>query len=193
MRPSYHYYPNNDITKAIIFATEAHHLQFRKGSDIPYIFHPISVGRILIENGCIETVVIAGILHDVLEDTKTEPIDIKSKFGEKVLKYVLSVTEPNKVDPWELRKQKYIEGTKTASLRILQIKCADKFDNLSQIKRDIKKYGEEVWERFNGSKDQINWYYKSLCDIFLERFKRTEDIELAQALKLKINEVFHEG
>ena len=196
MRPTYYIYPNEDITKAITFAAEAHHRQFRKGSDIPYIFHPINVGRILIENGCIETVVIAGILHDVLEDTETEPDDITAHFsgylGRKVLKYVLAVSEPNRDDSWKNRKTQYIENAATVSLRILQIMCADKFDNLSQIKRDFDRVGEEVWERFNAPKEQIKWYYTSLVEIFIERFSRKEDIELAKQLKLKIKEVFYE-
>ncbi len=192
MRPEYIIYPNEKITKAITFAAEAHHCQYRKGSDIPYIFHPISVGRILIENDCIETVVIAGILHDVIEDTDTEPKEIKSQFGEKVLKYVLAVSEPNKDDPWESRKRQYIKKAKTASLRILQIMCADKLDNLSQIKRDFDRVGDEVWERFNSSKDQIKWYYSSLIDIFNERFTRHQDIELTQKLEILKEEVFNE-
>ena len=73
------------IQEAIIFATLAHEGQKRKGTDIPYIVHPMEVMQILTECHCNDDVVIAGILHDTLEDTKTVPADIEKKFGSAVL------------------------------------------------------------------------------------------------------------
>lgn len=57
------------IFEAIEFATKAHAGQYRKGTGIPYITHPLGVSKILIENGCPEHVIVAGILHDTIEDT----------------------------------------------------------------------------------------------------------------------------
>jgi (p)ppGpp synthase/HD superfamily hydrolase len=188
-RPIIYYEP---LTEAIIFAADAHHLYLRKDTDIPYIFHAISVGRILCESHCIVDVVKAGILHDVLEDTITTPEEVGMAFGKKVLKYVMAVTEFNKEEPWEVRKKAYIETAKTANLRIVQIMCADKLDNISEIAREIETDGDEVWEKFNAPKNKQEWYYKSLVKIFLERFIRKEDIRIAQKLKLKIEEVFNE-
>lgn len=188
-RPIIYYEP---LTEAIIFAADAHHLYLRKDTYIPYIFHAISVGRILCESHCIVDVVKAGILHDVLEDTITTPEELGNAFGKKVLKYVMAVTEFNKEEPWEVRKKAYIETAKTANLRIVQIMCADKLDNISEIAREIETDGDQVWEKFNAPKDRQEWYYKSLVKIFLERFIRKEDIRMAQKLKLKIEEVFNE-
>ena len=58
------------IHDAIIFAAKAHEGQRRKGTDIPYITHPFEVAQILMEAGCDETLIIAGLLHDTLEDTE---------------------------------------------------------------------------------------------------------------------------
>ena len=55
------------IHDAIIFATLKHQNQKRKGTEIPYIVHPMEVMQILTENGCSENVIVAGILHDTLE------------------------------------------------------------------------------------------------------------------------------
>lgn len=180
----------DNITKAITFAAKAHRRQYKKGTNIPYIFHPVNLGRILIENDCIASVVIAGILHDVLEDTNTTPEEIKSGFGKKVLKYVLAGTEPNKDEPWEVRKKQTIEKAKSASIRILQIMRADKYDNISQIQHDLEKEGDVVWERFSVPKQRLYWYYTSLVDIFLNRFTKDQDLELAKKLKIKVEEVF---
>jgi hypothetical protein len=63
------------IHNAIIFAAKKQDGQKRKGTDIPYISHPMEVMGILIANGCSETVIAAGILHDTLEDTETARAD----------------------------------------------------------------------------------------------------------------------
>ncbi len=55
------------IFKAIEFAAQAHAGHFRKGTKIPYIIHPLAVAKILIENEYSEEIVIAGILHDTIE------------------------------------------------------------------------------------------------------------------------------
>ena len=61
------------IHNAIIFASIKHQNQKRKGTNLPYIVHPMEVMQILTENGCSENVIVAGILHDTLEDTDTTP------------------------------------------------------------------------------------------------------------------------
>jgi len=63
---------------------------------------------ILIENNCEENVIIAGILHDTIEDTGTAPDEIRSLFGENVLSIVLSETE-DKTKTWQERKQATID------------------------------------------------------------------------------------
>ena len=73
------------IHDAIIFAAVKHKDQKRKGTDIPYIVHPMEVMQILTENEVSEDVIIAGILHDTLEDTDTKPQEIETKFGKAVL------------------------------------------------------------------------------------------------------------
>jgi (p)ppGpp synthase/HD superfamily hydrolase len=184
---------NTKITDAIIFAANAHQEQSKKGTDIPYIFHPLNVGRILAENDCLEAVVIAGLLHDVLEDTEATAKDIQATFGEKVLKYVLAVTQEKTREAWQNRKKKYIDRAKSCSLRVLQIICADKYDNICQIADDMEKVGSAVWKRFDASMVQIHWYYYSIAEICLERFKRKEDLELACKLLSKINKVFDQN
>jgi (p)ppGpp synthase/HD superfamily hydrolase len=58
------------IFKAIEFAAKAHAGQYRKGTKIPYICHPMNVCQILASLKCSPEVMAAGILHDVLEDTR---------------------------------------------------------------------------------------------------------------------------
>lgn len=77
---------------AILFATKAHDGQRRKSDNVDMIFHPFTVGTILQRAGMDENTVIAGILHDVVEDTKYEIEDIENIFGKEVRKRVEEVT-----------------------------------------------------------------------------------------------------
>ena len=70
----------NQIEEAIEVAAEAHQGQYRKGTDTPYITHPYAVGLILMEAGCTEAVIIAGILHDTVEDTDLTLEFIRERF-----------------------------------------------------------------------------------------------------------------
>lgn len=90
----------NLIHDAIIFAARKHAGQMRKGTDIPYITHPMEVMQILTENCASENEIAAGILHDVLEDTGTSPLEILEAFGEGILKTVAAESE-DKSKPWK--------------------------------------------------------------------------------------------
>ena len=159
------------IFKAIEFAAKAHAGHFRKGSKIPYILHPLGVAKILIEHGCSDEQVIAGLLHDTLEDTPVTLNQIRRQFGPKVARLVEGASEPDKSEPWENRKRHTIEFLKKAPSRQLYVSCADKLDNIRSMAQDYEKVGEKLFKRFNRPKAQQKWYYTSLTDAFLSRKK----------------------
>ena len=97
------------IFKAIEFAARAHSGQYRKGTKIPYIVHPLGVAKLLIEHGCPDHIVIAGILHDTTEDTPVTLEQIKDIFGLAVAALVEEASEPDKSDTWENRKKSTIQ------------------------------------------------------------------------------------
>lgn len=103
-----------NIQKAIVFATQKHEGQKRKGTDIPYIVHPMEVMQILTDMHCEEAVIIAGILHDTLEDTDTTPEEIREAFGENVLAIVQTESE-DKSKTWKERKQRTVDELTEAS------------------------------------------------------------------------------
>ena len=71
------------ITKAFEFAYNAHQGQTRKASEIPYIIHPMEVAIILIKHKARDNVIIAGLLHDVVEDTPISLDEIKKDLEKK--------------------------------------------------------------------------------------------------------------
>jgi (p)ppGpp synthase/HD superfamily hydrolase len=153
---------SNPIHEAIVFAARKHAGQVRKGADTPYFSHPAEVMQILTANGCPERVIIAGILHDTLEDTAATPEEIRSLFGEDVLRIVQAESE-DKSKTWKERKQAAIDRLAGDSLEARLVCCADKLSNLRSMAADLDTVGEKLWERFNAPKADIEWYYRGIA------------------------------
>jgi hypothetical protein len=177
------------IDQAIEFAAHKHRHQQRKGTDIPYISHPYGVGMILLKAKCKEEVIIAGILHDTLEDTDTTDEEILTHFGPIVLDLVKGSSEPDKEATWEERKKHTHEYLKKASLSIRQVACADKLHNLRSIKRNIEEIGEKAWDRFNRGRDSQEWYYTEI----VESLGYTSRFPLLDLLQDEVEVVFGES
>ena len=177
------------IHEAIIFATLKHNSSKssnRKGTDIPYITHPMEVMQILTANNCSEKVIVAGILHDTLEDTFTKPNEISEKFGQDVLEIVQTESE-DKSKTWEERKQATIDHLKTASLETKLVCCADKLANIRSMASDKATVGDQLWKRFNAPKDRIQWYYEGILSALVE----LENYPMYKELNALINDVFN--
>ena len=150
------------IQKAIIYATLKHEGQKRKSTNIPYIVHPMEVMQILTELRCTENVIVAGILHDTLEDTDATPEEIKQLFGADVLSIVQGESE-DKSKTWKERKAATIERLKGDNPATKLVCFADKLSNIRSMYRDKLEVGAELWKRFNADKDSIEWYYRGVA------------------------------
>jgi (p)ppGpp synthase/HD superfamily hydrolase len=175
------------IDKALQVSSRAHQRQFRKGTDIPYITHPVAVGMILLKAGYREEVVAAGILHDTVEDTDLTLEDIMREFGTEVTEMVAGCSEPDKTLSWEDRKEHTIGFLKTASEDIRAVACADKLHNIRSIINDYEKEGEDVWFRFNRGKNDQKWYYSSL----VESLRSSGSFPLVEELEKEVNRLFN--
>ena len=158
----------NQIEEAIEIAAEAHHGQYRKGTRTPYITHPYAVGLILMEAGCPDAVIIAGILHDTVEDTDLTLDFIRERFGNAVANIVDGCSE-DKALRWRARKTERIEALRTASPEVCTVTCADKLHNLRTIISEYDDIGDSVWDRFHGGVDDQAWYYRSILSAVAER------------------------
>lgn len=169
------------IDYAIYFATKAHTGQRRKSDkEVEMIFHPFTVGMILQRAGASTECVIAGFLHDVVEDTKYSLEDIEKEFGMNISNIIDEVTEDKSL-PWKERKIKAIDKIKTASLEGKLVECADKINNLETLYNQYQEQGESIWDRFNRPKEEQKWYYTNMYkatimntnekEILFERYK----------------------
>jgi len=161
------------INHALAFAAKHHDQQVRKGTRLPYLTHPANVAIILTRYGCDESTVVAGILHDVIEDCVTKDYTremleqrISSKFGADVLDIVLAVTHRKHDDDGdefsaEERKEDYLERLGKAPERARWICAADKLHNANSILSDLTRtiQPDSVWARFKvGKEGTIRWY-----------------------------------
>jgi len=150
------------LKKAKLFAEKAHDGQLRKNGNVPYITHPIRVAEKLKLVGASEELICAGYLHDTVEDTSVEIVDIQKTFGTKVADLVAAHTE-DKSRSWKERKQHTIDTVSQANRDVKYLIVADKLDNLLSLEKDIKTQGNQIWKNFNAGPDQQRWYYESIA------------------------------
>jgi (p)ppGpp synthase/HD superfamily hydrolase len=157
--------------EALQYASELHRTQTRKGGDIPYLGHLLSVASLVIEGGGTETQAIAGLLHDAVEDQGGAPVlcEIREKFGDDVAIIVADCSDTDQVlkPPWKPRKEAYIKHLDYVSEATILVSLCDKVDNARAILRDFRTDGPKVWERFSEKNPQEHlWYYRELHKVF---------------------------
>jgi (p)ppGpp synthase/HD superfamily hydrolase len=176
---------------AIQLAARAHHHQVRKGTEIPYIVHPLAVAGLLIRVCTPEPAVIAALLHDVVEDTPVTIQEILSRFGPEVADLVTALSEPDKKAPWEDRKAHTIDFLeKKATDDVLLVALADKLDNIRAIREGLESDGEAFWERFNRPRAKQKWYYERLEQAFSKSVRREPALTLLAAFRTEVKKVF---
>ncbi len=123
--------------RALAFATEAHVGQTRKGSGLPYVFHTVDVAKRLGDAGVKdEDVIIAGLLHDVVEDTEVTLETVTETFGQRAAGFVDEMT----FDEGAQAKAEYLASFANGSVEALAIKLMDRSANVTDYERERPDY-----------------------------------------------------
>jgi len=194
------------IHAAFDYAAICHAGQVRKGTQIPYLSHLMAVASLVTEAAAdgegevpedFEDLVIAGLLHDVVEDCGGPPrlADVRARFGERVGDIVEHCTDampaPGEAKaPWAERKQAYLATLEHKDdYRALLVTAADKLHNTRAILTDLRTHErkgrpqEEFWRRFVDDKPdakleervpEILWYYQSLAKVISRKAAEEE-------------------
>ncbi len=178
------------VMNAVSFAAARHGAQQRKGTDIPYITHPLGVALLLARLGCNDEILAAAILHDTIEDTPTTAEELRAEFGERVSALVEGASEPDHHGPWEERKRHTLETIGAAPYDVKLVVAADKLHNLSGIVADHAAIGEEVWSRFSRGREQQEWYYRGLAAALRDGERGDELDLLVTALEREVALLF---
>jgi GTP pyrophosphokinase len=179
--------------EALVYATQLHAQQVRKGTPIPYIAHLLAVSSLALEHGADEDEAIAALLHDAVEDQggATTLAEIRRRFGDNVADTVLGCSDTDVIPkpPWRERKETYLAhvASPSASSSVRLVSACDKLHNARSTLLDYRVLGEDVWSRFRGGKEGLLWYFRSLVDIF--RFTLTGHDPLIEELDRTVSEL----
>lgn len=202
------YHPSDDISmisKAYRIACDAHKDQFRKSGE-PYIIHPLNVAIILAELELDKETIVAGILHDVVEDTVMTEEDLTREFGPDVALLVDGVTKLEKipltadVDVSDAKLEMQAENLRkmflamAKDIRVIMIKLADRLHNMRTLKYQkpesqirIAKETREIYcpiaQRLGISKIKIE-----LDDLSLKYLEPDVYYDLVEKITLKKSE-----
>ncbi|KAH8419101.1 hypothetical protein KR222_005104 [Zaprionus bogoriensis] len=175
-----------DFLEALQFAARKHRDQRRKDSHkTPYVNHLINVCTILsVEAGVKdEAVLMAAVLHDVVEDTDTTLAELEEQFGVDVSGLVREVTDDKSLAK-EKRKSLQIENAAKTTRRAKLIKLADKLDNLRDLQQDLPRgwteerraeyfvWAKRVVDNLRGTNAVLE---ERLDEIFAERVEHTPE------------------
>ncbi len=169
------------IDEALQKASFLHRSQVRKGTECPYIMHPMAVMLMVSEYTNDEDTLVAAILHDVIEDTDYTIEELEDDFGTKVKDIVFGLTIPEGTG-WKDGRYAYIEGLLTAPHETLLISAADKIHNSYSMYSYYSDKKEEFNKNFGGSAEERIDVYKKIVDIMEAR--------LDSPITLKLKEEF---
>ena len=162
----------NLLEEAVKYAAEKHKGQYRKGTKLPYITHPMEAAAICASFTEDVEVLAAAVLHDVVEDANVPVSEIREKFGARVATIVAGESENKREglpasQTWKIRKQETIDHLKAADdIGVKMVCLGDKLANIRAIQRDFEALGDGLWQRFN-QKDPAEhaWYYSTIADV----------------------------
>jgi (p)ppGpp synthase/HD superfamily hydrolase len=185
------------INHAFAFAAKHHDRQVRKGTKLPYFTQPANVAVILSRYGCADNTVVAGILHDVAQDSIREGATLEmleqrigEKFGAEPLSLLLAVTQRRLDDDGveldlDEMKTDYLDRLASAPRPALWVSAAEKLHNVNSLLSDVRRTmdPDSVWSRTSGGRDTTVKWYRDVLNRFAQ-IGFTEPIteELAEAV-----------
>lgn len=188
------------IHTAIVTATRLHAGQMRKGIAYPYIVHPMAVAMILSRYTQDNDTIIAGVLHDVLEDVNPSvysKLDMEKQFGPFITRIVEEVSEVRDAGlikdeamrkeldrkTWRTRKERYLKGLEKDSTAALMVCAADKIHNLVSMREIFLELGRGAFEHFNAPMEEKFWFYGRVVEVLRKRLRNAIVDELEQTFE----------
>jgi (p)ppGpp synthase/HD superfamily hydrolase len=180
------------IERALRVSLDAHKNQFRKGNPgVPYVVHPMHVALMLARFDVEEDVIVAGLLHDVVEDCPDWTSErIAAEFGAHVASIVAQLTE-DKSRPWDERKRWAVDHVPHMSPEAASVKAADKLHNLNSLLNELRECDDPdtVWAKFKGGRDKTLAHDRELVEALSARV----DPRIGRALKASLKSLLEQA
>jgi len=162
--------------QALLYAKRVHARRAWRGTQIPYIAHPLSVAALVLEDGGNEDEAIAALLHDAVEveGGVTTLEDIRRRFGDRVARIVegCGASEAVPTLPWRERKERFLEHLRRAQPDVLRVSAAETLHEARMALADYRATGESAWSLLGVARAELAWYHRSLVDV-LQKQGRT--------------------
>jgi hypothetical protein len=139
---------SDPLALAYFVARTAHEGHTRGGGGRPYLDHPVQVAELLRSDAAPEPTIVAGLLHDTVEDSGLTVGDVVESFGVEVGELVAALTEDPEISDWEQRKAGLREEVARAGPQAATIYAADKVANLHDWRAVYAELGEDAVEHF---------------------------------------------
>ena len=179
--------------QALQWAEELHRNQRRKGKQVPYISHLISVSALVWEDGGNEDQAIAALLHDAIEDADQSHASIAVHFGGAVADIVRDCTDTSpetkkgEKEPWLPRKTRYLKSLAGKPLSSLLVTAAAKAHNAGDMVLAARR-DQAMWSKFNAGLDGSAWYLLQMHQALVKRLPNSRTVErLGEAVKEILN------
>lgn len=181
---------------ALQIAAVAHAGQKRRGSELPYLIHPVGVMMIASQFTTDEDTLCACLLHDVLEDGDPNvygEAEMLRDFGPEVTEAVKSISKDESLGSWRERNLDYLKRLEQSNSRMAMVVClADKLHNLGATLDDYEAVGDELWDRFHANKHNVLWWYRSVLELLQRTMPNTKLVdelaEKVEKLEVVVNE-----
>lgn len=151
----------NAVEKAIHFMVLANKGQRRKNENIDKSFHSMSVGMMISNITTTEDVIVAALLHDIINDTEYGYEEIEEMFGTLVADMVSDLSEDRSISKWLDRKKDFVQRMRNNDdLNVINIMIADKLHNLLSDYELFQKNGDKIWKFSKGTKEENSWLFR---------------------------------
>lgn len=181
------------LQEAINEASRLHRDQIRRDAlSTPYITHLVGVMILLSSATHDEDILIAGLLHDALEDVADyTPEMLEEKFGTRVLDIIMGVTEQSKLHgekkSWQDTKSEYLEHLRESSDESVMVSLADKIQNTRSLIEMINLVHGAALPQFGSDHEKRLWFHTEVCNIGKERLG--DDHILVEELRMELDEM----
>lgn len=159
--------------EALVWATRQHAEQTRHNTNTPYISHLLATAAIVLEEGGDETLAVAALLHDVLEDQPTSRAELRARFGEDVYRVVDDCTDADlgarAGSSWRDRKVSHVERMTGFDDRSLLVIAADRVCSLQSLLDDLDRFGPGLFEHSARSGAELLWSYREVLAVLTPR------------------------
>lgn len=162
----------DDTRRAFALAQKYHRDQTRKGGGQQYIIHIMMISQMLwtlLQYGKVDRpTLLAGICHDLLEDTTCNEEEIAQVCGQEVLRIVKAVSSDPQLEDaeqWEQKKQQYIVSVEDGGSKAMIVALCDKIVNMRSLFAEYDIEGSSVWTHFNRGKEKKVWFEKNVLSM----------------------------